>query len=61
MSNRYYNCPRIQERVTIQRVYENFGGIGSNQVERVLQAEICSKERTCQHLTNCPIRSVDQE
>jgi len=61
VKNERYPCSLIREMVTIQRIYESIGEIGSNHTELEPQVEICSKERTCQHLTNCPIRSGDQE
>ncbi len=57
MSVKHYECLLIQEWVTIRRVYENYGGIGSNNVGRVLLAETCSKERACPHFANCPRRN----
>lgn len=51
-----FACPLVRANVSIVRQYELASGIGDDQPIPVLLAEACQRERTCLHLTSCPLR-----
>lgn len=48
-------CHKIQNAVTVIRIYERVTCIGSETSNHVLLIEMCNRERICPYLDHCPL------